>query len=59
MKNQQNNKLQPINQSLIGKYSYRFTEKKKDHTASRKKETGKEIKINIDNCMKSKNENCK
>jgi len=44
---------------LIEKYSYRFTEKKKDLTASRKKETGKEIKINIDNCMKSKNENCK
>jgi len=37
--------FKPINQSMIGKYSYRFTKKKKDHIASRKKETEKEIKI--------------
>jgi len=37
--------ITPINQSMIGKYSYCFTKKKKDHTASRRKKIGKEMKI--------------
>jgi len=43
----------PRNQSMTGKHSYyRFIEKKKDHTAFKKKGDWKRDQNYIDNCMK-------